>query len=236
MRERATISNCHKPGVTNFVADILSRDTNLPINILKFAILTLFPNQVPDSLKAVNLKNEIDSELASLMQLVPNAMASPINIKRSNAGRLLGGCASSKEMVSTILGLKNSTKESAPSCCPLPRKVSEKFEYGTRALTCLRASTVSSAISDIRTTFRSHFRDDPGLEENGNGKMALLLKRQLDGYKNEDPPPGHQKALPVRIFKYLLKIFNSKTEEAIGQMTTVAFSSQCEVVSTALSK
>ena len=96
-------------------------------------------------------------------------------------------------------------------------------EYGKRALTCLRASTFSSAISDICTTFQSHFRDDPGLEENGNGKTGLLLKRQLDGYRNDDPPQGHQKALPVRIFKYLQKIFNSKTEEAIGQMTTVAF-------------
>ena len=94
MQERATISNCHKPEVTNFVADILSRGTNLPINILKLAILTLFPNQVPDSLKAVNLKNEIDSELASLMPLVHNKTASPASIKRSKMRLLLGGCAS----------------------------------------------------------------------------------------------------------------------------------------------
>ena len=91
-------------------------------------------------------------------------------------------------------------------------------EFGTRALTCLRASTVSSAISDIRTTFRSV---DPGLED--NGKMALNLKRQLDGYIIEDPPPSHQKALPVRIFRYILQNHSNKVEEAIGQMTICAF-------------
>ena len=93
-------------------------------------------------------------------------------------------------------------------------------EFGTRTLTCLRASTVSSAVSDIRTAFRSNFRDDPGIE---SGKMAIILKRQLDGYKNEDPSPNHQKALPVRIFNYLLNNFSTKTEEAIGQMMTTAF-------------
>ena len=53
--------------------------------------------------------------------------------------------------------------------------------------------------------------------------MSLLLKRQLDGYKAEDPPQGHQKALPVRIFKHLQANHLTKTDEAIGQMTTVAF-------------
>ena len=123
MKEKNVISNCHKPGVTNFVADILSRDTHLPENILKLAISSLFPTQVPDSLQAVNLKNEINLELASLMQLVHNATASPANITRSNVGRLLGGSASSKEMASKILGLIASTKESGSSCCPLSQKV-----------------------------------------------------------------------------------------------------------------
>ena len=67
MQEKTVVSNCHKPGVTNFVADILSRDTHLPVNILKFAISSLYPTQVPDSLQAVNLTNEINLGLASLM-------------------------------------------------------------------------------------------------------------------------------------------------------------------------
>ena len=51
----------------------------------------------------------------------------------------------------------------------------------------------------------------------------MILKRQLDGYKYEDPPPNHQKALPVRIFRYLQQNYSNKIEEAIGQMTTCAF-------------
>ena len=76
---------------------------------------------------------------------------------------------------------------------------------------------MNSAVSDIRTTFR----DDPGVEDNGH--LALVLKRQLDGYKNADPPHNHQKTLPVRIFKYLSSNFSTRTEEAIGQLTTTEF-------------
>ena len=127
MSEKAIVSNCHKPGHTIFVDDILSRDTHLPINVLKFAILTLFPSQVPDSLEVVDLKKEIDSDLASLMHLMPKPTASIASIKQSSVGALLAGSDSSKEMASTILGLKHSTKESASSCCQLSQKVLEEM-------------------------------------------------------------------------------------------------------------
>ena len=127
MKEKSNISNCHKPGATNFVADILSRDTHLPQNILKFAISNLFPNQVPESLNFVSLEKEINSDLASFTQLQHNEQASQINITRSNLGLLLGGCDSSKEMASTILTLTNSTKEKEFCCCPLSQKVLEEM-------------------------------------------------------------------------------------------------------------
>ena len=122
MNEKATIRNCHKPGVTNFVADILSRDTHLPENVVKFALSKLFPNLVPESLSFVSLEKEINSELASLVQLKPNVQASPINITRSNVGRLLGGLDSSKEMVLKIHTLTNLIREKEPCCCPLSLK------------------------------------------------------------------------------------------------------------------
>ena len=105
----------------------ISSETHLPTNVLKFAILKLFPTQVPDSLKIVNLQKKISSELASLMRLMPSVAASQANIKRSNVGRLLGGSASSKEMVSQIRGLIHSTKESGSSCCPLSQKVLDEI-------------------------------------------------------------------------------------------------------------
>ena len=94
-------------------------------------------------------------------------------------------------------------------------------EYGKRSLSILRSGTVKAAISDIRTTFRSHFRDDPGVDPDGQPNIGI--RRQTDGYTNEDPAEKHKKALPVRVFKYLNEKHQCHFDEAIGQLTTTAF-------------
>ena len=94
---------------------------------------------------------------------------------------------------------KCSQEERATILCAFAESVRRNY-HGTTSLPILRHGTVDATVGGVRATFRSHFRDDPGIED--NGKMALLLQRQLDGYRNEDLPPNHQKALPVRIFNY----------------------------------
>ena len=73
---------------------------------------------------------------------------------------------------------------------------------------------------NIRTTFRSHFRNDPGLEQSGTPSLALA--RQLNGYHTEDPAEKHEKALPVRVFRHLYEKGLCPIDTAIGELTTMA--------------
>ena len=76
--------------------------------------------------------------------------------------------------------------------------------------------TVSATLNNVCSSFRAHLRDDPSLEPGGG--RALVLKRQLKGYKDEDKGVKHQSALPLRVFE---KIWNNKLthlNEAMGQL------------------
>ena len=94
-------------------------------------------------------------------------------------------------------------------------------QYGSRKLTLLRARTVSAIIGSVCSSFRTNFRDDPGLDP--AGRPLLPLKRQLSSYNTEDPAERPQKALPVRVFKALWVSHSCDLDKAIGQLTTGAF-------------
>ena len=65
----------------------------------------------------------------------------------------------------------------------------------------LSHGAVAASVAGVCATFRLHFRPDPGLEENGN--CSLILTHQLKGYKDADPTPQQQKALPFRVLHHI---------------------------------
>ena len=89
MEYEATLASVHKPGKHNIIADILSRDTHIAPDNLKFILKTLFPSQVPPSLDFVNLTDSIDSGISYLLRMSPNIKASPVQEIRSNTGILI---------------------------------------------------------------------------------------------------------------------------------------------------
>lgn len=104
MISQASLTSCHIPGASNYVADCLSRDTHLNRDQLEFILPQLFPRQVPDSLTLVDLSAEIISDLASLKHCCPNRKGSPQKLVRSTVGTVLDGASTLKVLDSTIRG------------------------------------------------------------------------------------------------------------------------------------
>jgi hypothetical protein len=71
----------------------------------------------------------------------------------------------------------------------------------------LVAGTCRTAIDCVCQAFVTAGWDDPG--KDSNGELAFILRRQLQGYKNEDPSEQPQKAIP---FGLLQKIITMPTK------------------------
>ena len=94
-------------------------------------------------------------------------------------------------------------------------------QYGATCKRSLKGGTVKSAVTDVRTTFRENFRSDPGLDT--DGKISVFLSRQLAGYVDADPSKKQEKALPLSVFRTLLKNNFTPLDIALGQLATGAF-------------
>ena len=74
-------------------------------------------------------------------------------------------------------------------------------EYGKQHKTRLCHGTVSAAIGNVCSTFRTNFRNDPSLDS--SGLKSMFLTRLLKGYKNLDPAPRQQKCLPIIVYNHM---------------------------------
>ena len=73
-------------------------------------------------------------------------------------------------------------------------------QFGKKVQPRLLHSTITGAISALRTEFRKNMRSDPATD--GTREMSILIKRQLRGYKDADPATKQAKALPLLVFSY----------------------------------
>jgi len=71
MTAQATVHPHWIPGASNDIADILSRDFDIPDDVLTHLLPLLFPGQLPRSFTIAPLPNEISSWLTSLLQSLP---------------------------------------------------------------------------------------------------------------------------------------------------------------------
>jgi hypothetical protein len=59
-----------------------------------------------------------------------------------------------------------------------------------------------------------------------HGKMDFRLKRQLAGYKRQDPPPNRVKPIPIQILRHVVTTAYATTDpgnHAIADMIIIAF-------------
>ena len=72
----------------------------------------------------------------------------------------------------------------------------------------LAEETVRSTISYVGSTFRENGRPNPTRDE--DGELRRLLSRQYRSFKNSDPNPKQQKAVP---FSVITEVFKNKVKE-----------------------
>ena len=85
----------------------------------------------------------------------------------------------------------------------------------------LAEGTIRSTISYVAQTFRENGRPNPTKDE--DGELGRLLSRQYRAFKNADPPPVQQKALPACVLRELAKKTITETQKATTQLATGAF-------------
>eukprot|EP00957_Ditylum_brightwellii_P087398 6652799-Ditylum_brightwellii.AAC.1 len=94
-----------------------------------------------------------------------------------------------------------------------------------QAYDILAADTVQGAISYVAQTFRDNGFPNPSKDE--DDKLGRLLSCQLRAYKNQDPPPVQQKALPGIVLKMVAKKKVIELQRAVAQLTIGAFFFAC---------
>lgn len=85
--------------------------------------------------------------------------------------------------------------------------------------------TIRSTISFVASTFRDNDRPNPTKDE--DGELSRLLSRQFRAYRNKDPNPVQQKALPACVLVKLAKLNTTETQKAISQLANGAFFFAC---------
>ena len=85
--------------------------------------------------------------------------------------------------------------------------------------------TVRGAISYVAQTFRDEGRPNPTRDE--DGELGRILSRQFRAFRNEDPNPTQQKAIPPCVIGNLAKKTFTETQRAISQLSIGAYFFAC---------
>ncbi len=86
-------------------------------------------------------------------------------------------------------------------------------------------STIRSSISYVAQTFRENDRPNPTKDE--DGELGRFLSRLFRAFKNQDPKPTQQKALPAVVLRQLSNMRFSESQIAIGELAIGAFFFAC---------
>jgi hypothetical protein len=98
----------------------------------------------------------------------------------------------------------------------------QQFSRSSKGNDCLAPKSCSTAITTVATAFTSAGYSDP--RHGPDGKMALLLRRQIKGYTNNHPSPTHQKALSIQvIFDMVQRPLQSPLYKVFHQVSLLAF-------------
>ena len=81
--------------------------------------------------------------------------------------------------------------------------------------------TIRSAISYVCSEFRENGRPNPTRDEDGD--LGRLLSRIFRAFRNQDPNPVQQKALPIGVLREVAKLQVTESQRAISQLLIGAF-------------
>jgi hypothetical protein len=90
--------------------------------------------------------------------------------------------------------------------------------FSNSQLNTLAEDTVRGTISNVMQTFRSLGRQNDPTKDADN-KLSILLLRQVQAFRNEDPKEKQEKALPFSVLNKLVKCQVTETDKSITQLT-----------------
>ena len=85
----------------------------------------------------------------------------------------------------------------------------------------LAEGTVRGTISFVSPSFRDNGKTNPTKDEDGD--LTRVLSRLYRAFRNKDPNPKQQKALPAQVLAVMYKNKQTETQRAIGQLGIGAF-------------
>ena len=85
----------------------------------------------------------------------------------------------------------------------------------------LAEGTVRGAVSNVSSSFRDNGRSNPTKDDDGD--LGRVLSRLFWAFRNKDPNPKQQKALPAQVLVMMYKRKETETERAVGQLGIGAF-------------
>eukprot|EP00957_Ditylum_brightwellii_P158955 12098493-Ditylum_brightwellii.AAC.1 len=94
-------------------------------------------------------------------------------------------------------------------------------DYSQGCTKDIQSATTRAAIDNVASTFRVCGRSNP--TKDTRGKFHLDVDRQLRGYRKEDPPPKQEKALPVVVYRWILRHTKTNEEKANTHLLAGAF-------------
>ena len=87
------------------------------------------------------------------------------------------------------------------------------------------AGTVKDNIGSLVQTFRSSRRKDPTRDP--DGRLSTLLSRQYAGFKSLDPPPKREKAISLRVLKFIQSTASTPLQQHTADLAICAFFFAC---------
>jgi len=215
----------HISGVSNKIADILSRRFDLTDDQLISHVHSYLPFQVPVSFKICLVHPEIISWTTCWLQRCNGMKGSPQILKTKSAECGEGGLLTRMPLDSPkTFGSPTSTQNSAPISLAFAAALRRR-EFSTPDPKCLVASTVQEAVAKLGETFRANVGYIPS-HRVGTHTLHPLLARQFKGMRNLDPGERQQKALPVSVYRELHRVANSSKlllDAVIAGLQTMAY-------------
>ena len=89
-------------------------------------------------------------------------------------------------------------------------------QFGRTTKPSLRGDTIKHTIAQVAQTFRTHGLTDPSLD--AVGRRHFVIDRLLQGFIKADAPVSCQPALPLAVFRALLRMAHSELDKAVSTL------------------
>ena len=93
--------------------------------------------------------------------------------------------------------------------------------FSRQNFSSLAEGTIRNSISFLAQTFRENDRPNPTKDE--DGELGRFLSRLFRSFRNNDPNPVQQKAIPAILLREIAKLQITESQRAISQLVIGAF-------------